>query len=262
MAADTRPKIIGIGVTSMVTTVDNKTVLKGYEVWWNGRLSGKCEPCEERILREDVIYKHLGEHPRILESFGLEQIRSGVHSLRLEMATMGCLREHLLDHLHDMPSTQVRLRVALDAADGVQYMHSRGILHNGLSARNMFLFDGFRVKIGDLGGAIFRDKDVFEKDQACEGRYTLPLRGREYDDVDIMTRELFALGCAVYEITAWQVPFRDVDSLEAERRYGRDEFPTLDGNPARGVIWDCWYEKVDTADEVVHQLKRLVLAQE
>ncbi|KAG5753480.1 hypothetical protein H9Q70_003880 [Fusarium xylarioides] len=259
MAIGPKPRVVGGGLTSIVTTVDNETVLKGYEVWWNGRLTGKChEPCEERMLREDTIYRHLGEHPRILKSLGLQQIRPGVHSLRLEMAPLGCLRAYLLNNSDDIPSIQARLRMALDMAEGLQYMHSQGVFNLDLSTRNLFVFDGLRVKIGDLGASVFRDRDDFKVDQSYEGRYSLPLRGREYGELPIMKRELFALGCAVYEITAWQVPFSHVDSCEAEQMYDRSEFPSLDGNPARDVIWDCWYEKFAAAGEVVCQLDRLV----
>lgn len=111
------------------------------------------------------------------------------------------------------------------------------------------------MKIGDFGASIFRDKNDLKWDQCYEGRDSLPLRGRDYDNVDIIMRELFALGCAIYEVTAWSVPFSNVDSCEAETMYERDEFPTLDGNPARDVIWKCWYEKFASAAEVVCSLE-------
>jgi serine/threonine protein kinase len=221
MAINQKPRFLGGGISCIVTTDDNKTALKGYEVWWNGKITGKCaEPCEERILGEDAIYTHLGEHPQILRNFGLEEVRPGVHSLRLELASLGCLRQYLCSGQHNKPSVQTRLRMTLDLAAGLQYMHSKGIAHADISTRNLFLFEsnnGLRIKIGDLGGSIFLDRDDFKLDQCYEGRYTLPPRGREYDCVDIIKREIFALGCAIYEITAWEIPFSQVDSDEAEQ---------------------------------------------
>ncbi len=70
-----------------------------------------------------------------------------------------------------------------------------------------------------------------------------------------MKRELFALGCVIYEITAWQVPFGEVDSEEAERLYERGCFPPLDRNLLGNVIRNCWNEVFNDADEVVSQLK-------
>lgn len=47
-----KPKVIGVGTTCYVTTTDNITVLKGYQVWFDGNLiyGAKCAtlplPCE------------------------------------------------------------------------------------------------------------------------------------------------------------------------------------------------------------------------
>lgn len=88
-ALESIPRIIGHGSTSFVSTIDDKTVLKGYEIWCKGMLRAKCsESSEDRLAREVTIYQHLGSHPLVLESFGLEEIRPGVHSLRLEMAPL------------------------------------------------------------------------------------------------------------------------------------------------------------------------------
>ena len=253
------PKILGTGISALVTTTDNVTALKGYEVWWNGKLTiDHPWPDEDRILRENTMYKYLGEHPRILKCLGLHEIRPGAHSLRLELAPLGCVRLYMHLHPDDMPSVQTRLRMVLDVAEGLQFMHSRRVFNCDLSTRNVFVFGGLRLKIGDLGAAVFMDRNDFEWDQTYEGRYTLPPRGREYNDVDKMKRELFALGCAIYEITAWQAPFSNLTSCEAENNYKREEFPDLDGNFARDIIWSCWSEKVRTVDEVVHQLDKLV----
>lgn len=87
------PRIIGHGSTSFVSTIDDKTVLKRFEIWCKGRLRGKCsESNEDRLEREDTTYQHLGSQPLVLESFGLEEIRPGIYSLRLEMAPLGCIR--------------------------------------------------------------------------------------------------------------------------------------------------------------------------
>ncbi len=115
---DKKPKIIGYGSTSIVT-VDDKTTLKGCEVWWRGKRTGKYESCEDRINREDTMYRHLGQHPRILRYLGLEEASQGVHSIRLELAALGCLGQYIQNSPDDIPSLQIRLQMALDVAEGV-----------------------------------------------------------------------------------------------------------------------------------------------
>ncbi|KAI1498887.1 hypothetical protein F5X99DRAFT_411590 [Biscogniauxia marginata] len=79
------------GGSCFVSYVDEGTVHKGYEIWLNGRRRPYYpEGCEEDLAREYAIYKHLGKHDRILQCFGLDEIRCpGVHALRLELAPLG-----------------------------------------------------------------------------------------------------------------------------------------------------------------------------
>ncbi|KAL2259194.1 hypothetical protein VTK26DRAFT_7227 [Humicola hyalothermophila] len=107
------------------------------------------------------------------------------------------------------------------------------------------------------GGALLEGAD-FEWDQTHETRYHLPARGRAYDEVPIMKRELFSLGSAIYEITAWERPFPDLEDNEVDTRYARDEFPSLGGNVAGHIIQNCWREIYATAQEVIADLKALM----
>jgi len=253
-----QPKIIAVGTTCYVTTTDNRTVLKGYQVWFDGNLVFDFGvACEERLAREATIYEHLGKHPRILTCFGLEEVHHGVHSLRLEMAPLGCIRAYIQKNANSPPPIQHRLQMALDVATGLSYMHLRGAMPCDLSCTNLFVFDKLRVKLGDFGGALLEGFD-FKWDQTHESRYHLPSRGREYDDVPLMKRELFALGSAIYEITAWKRPFselNDDEDDEVDNKYAREEFPPLDGNVAKHIIWNCWAEAYATAQEVANDLK-------
>jgi len=253
----TQPRVIAVGTTCYVTTADNKTVLKGHQVWFDGNLIFDYGvPCEERLAREATIYKHLGQHPQILRCLGLEEVHPSIHSLRLEMAPAGSIRSYIKKNVDSPPPIQHRLQMAIDVADGLSYMHSRGVMSCDLSSTNLFVFDELRVKIGDLGGALLEGFD-FKWDQTHESRYHLPSRGREYDDVPLMKRELFSLGSAIYEITAWERPFPELNDDEVDDRYARDEFPSLHGNVARHIIWNCWTEAYETAQQIACDLKAL-----
>jgi len=250
-----KPKVIAVGTTCYVTTTDNRTVLKGYQVWFDGNLVYDYGvTCEERLAREATIYKHFGNHPQILRCFGLEEVHPGVHSLRLEMAPLGSIRAYIQKNANSPPSVQHRLQMALDVATGLGYVHSRGAMSCDLSCANLFLFDELRVKLGDFGGALLDGFD-FEWDQTHESRYHLPSRGREYHDVPLMKRELFGLGSAISEITAWKRPFPELNDDKVDDKYARGEFPPLDGNVARHIIWSCWAEAYATAQEVANDLK-------
>ncbi|KAK1766305.1 kinase-like domain-containing protein [Phialemonium atrogriseum] len=250
-------ELLGLGATSYVTTTDNKTVLKGHQVWKDGEYYFGRDDCEDDLAREATIYKHLGDHPQILRCFGLEQHCPGVHSLRLELAALGCVRQFIEEHADEPLPLHTRLRMTLDVVTGVDYLHSKGVQYCDMSCRNLFLFDRYRVKLGDFGASLLEGYEF--KPTFCEEiQYELPLRGREFKARPPIKRELFALGSAIYEITMWKRPFQGIPDEEVEARYAREEFPSLVGNMAGTIIRKCWDEEFDSAKEVLEALAQLV----
>ncbi|KAF5020390.1 hypothetical protein F66182_7598 [Fusarium sp. NRRL 66182] len=245
-----------MGSSCFVSVYDGHTVLKGYEIWVNGRRrSYYPRSCEDSLRREELIYRKLGQHPQVLQCFGLMEVHPGVSSLRLEMAPMGNLRQFIEEHINEPSPRQNRLQMALDVAVGLSYVHSRNIQHADLSCRNFFVFENYRVKIGDFGASVTKGLE-FPATVCEEMRYELPLRGRTFGDRPIIKRELFALGSAIYEIMAWGKPYPDLEDDEVEERYAHGEFPTLN-DPVGHIVETCWAEVYETADEVVTSLKRL-----
>ena len=53
----------------------------------------------------------------------------------------------------------------LQLAEGVQYTHSRGIIHRDLKLGNMFLSEEMEVKIGDFGLATCVKKNYPHQDK-------------------------------------------------------------------------------------------------
>ncbi|KAL2015638.1 hypothetical protein VTK56DRAFT_5078 [Thermocarpiscus australiensis] len=255
--------IVGLGGSCFVSSTDKKTVLKGYQVWEDGQCRAWCEHDSEEVLaREAAIYEHMGENPYILRCYGLEEVHPGNHSLRLEYAPLGDVRKYIREHKSTPLPEAVRLQMALDTALGLSHVHRRGVQHCDISCRNLFLFDGYRVKIGDFGGSLIEGHDKLKQGICEEAAYELPTRGRDFWDRPGRKRELFALGSAIYEIMAWNSPFEGLADDEIEARYAAEEFPTLEGISARNVIRKCWDEKYENADEVAEALQALVVSQE
>ncbi|WQF77224.1 hypothetical protein CDEST_02238 [Colletotrichum destructivum] len=69
-----------------------------------------------------------------------------------------------------------------------------------------------------------------------------------------MQRELYALGSAVFEVTAWKFPYADIsgdiwDIIES------GTMPVMaDNNPACDIITRCWYFGYDSAKAVADDL--------
>jgi serine/threonine protein kinase len=94
-----------------------------------------------------------------VECFGLEEVHPGIHSLRLEIEPFGSLRAFIRQTAKNPPTLLSRLRMTLDVATGLGYLHSWGVMACDLSATNIFVFDDLSVKLGDFGGALLEGAD-------------------------------------------------------------------------------------------------------
>ncbi|KAH9216779.1 kinase-like domain-containing protein [Leptodontidium sp. 2 PMI_412] len=230
-------ELLGLGGSSIVSAESGgKTALKGHQVW----VEGSAAPS-----REGVVYQHLGEHPHILKCYGLVEVHPSVHSLRLERAPYGNVRQFIRNTRCKPPSEQDRLTMALGVPGGLAHVHAKNVIHCDISCRNLFLFPSGCVKIDDFGSALL-DGTSPANDIVEEIRYELPLRGRAFEERPHIKRELFALGSAIYETMSWKMPFEELDDDDVEKMPQR-----------RNVIRDCWNEKFETSKDVEKALMAL-----
>ena len=87
----------------------------------------------------------------------------------------GDLKKYLRGKLQDykerhqftvMPTFDSTIRMAIQIADGMYYLHSKRVIHRDLAARNCMVSADLTVKIGDFG----LTRHVYEKDYY---RYTV-----------------------------------------------------------------------------------------
>ena len=88
-------------------------------------------------------------------------------------------------------------------------------------------------------------------------KITLPaaLRGREWESLDYTKREIFALGCGIYDIVAWKALFPKMAEEQIGKKHANEEFPDTNGLLVRDVIRACWNEKFDTVADVGDSLE-------
>jgi hypothetical protein len=94
---------------------------------------------------------------------------------------------------------------------------------------------------------------------AEESRYQLPLRGRGRQALDYTKKEIFALGCGIYEIIAWKAPFPEMTEEQIEERYAKEEFPDTEGLLVGDIIRACWTEKFEAAADVEIALREKLM---
>ncbi|KAF5244908.1 hypothetical protein FOXYS1_15221 [Fusarium oxysporum] len=252
-----------------------QVAIKATGFWLDGEMydhAALAEDTSETFKREAAIYDALGAHAHILKSFGVAYLPTaqdeesepmGVAQgereawvLKLERAPHGNLRQRILQG-NALPMDQ-RLAMALDLADTLKYVHSRGVIWGDISTRNILLFDNHHVKLSDFAGSSLRDvyPDLLF---ACEPRYWIPTTDPPSPERSTFEKELFALGTGICEITEWEVPYGNVEIEELQEKLMRGEYPHVsEDNPAQHIIQGLWNLDYSSVQEVADALRNLV----
>jgi mitogen-activated protein kinase kinase kinase 11 len=164
-------------------------------------------------------------------------------------------------------------RVATDVANGMAYLHKRGVLHRDIKPSNVLL-DGnvhagvFTSKVSDLGVATSYDEaDPNRTAETGTYRWMAP---------EVIRHESYSLMADVYSfaILCWQLltrenPFANVSPIEAAGKVALEQArpPFPEGTPPalRNLISTCWAEDPSarlTFEEISTRLGELQLTEE
>ncbi|CAH0046391.1 unnamed protein product [Clonostachys solani] len=222
-------KFLSAGKSAIVYGIDDARVLKRYY---------EDEDEDESILTERLAFDRLGAHANIVE-----RLNSGPRSLVLEPG----------QPLNTLTRTSIPLATRLgwvrDAAEGLQYVHQQEIIHADVGCDNMILVEG-RVKIIEFEGAKMDGREATScyKWNSCQGITTID----EESDV-------FAFGCAVYEIITGFPPYHELKDLENraivfEQRFAEGRYPEVAHLPLGELVQGCWDGSLRSMDKVLQAL--------
>ena len=142
-------------------------------------------------------------HPHIVRTFACGR-EKGRYYLLMEHLPGGSLAERLRARNADVLAR--RLEILIGAANGLAYVHEKGIIHRDICAENL-MFDSQRsVKLIDFGVAV-HENDRLRRTEVRTGRsgYMAPELIREHR-FDVQT-DVYAFGVILYEAFAGRKPF-------------------------------------------------------
>ena len=139
----------------------------------------------KRSISKEVGFFRQLKHQNVIKFFGIEKSR---YMLAYEMMGKKVnvdgeeLLVHdvrmLLDELEDSLPWNIRLHIAHSGAEGLSYLHSKGIIHRDVKAANYFISgvpsnSEWIIKIGDFAEAVYQQKQTtltITSSQASQGR--------------------------------------------------------------------------------------------
>ncbi|OIT26749.1 PREDICTED: serine/threonine-protein kinase B-raf-like [Nicotiana attenuata] len=221
-----------------------------YHGIWNGSdvavkvyFGNQC--CDGTLLeykKEVEIMKRL-RHPNVLLFMGaiFSQEKPAIVT---EFLPRGSLFKTL--HRNNKPlDFSRRLRMALDVARGMNYLHRRNppIVHRDLKSSNLLVDKSWTVKVGDFGLSRFKDATFLT---SKSGRGTPQWMAPEVlrNEPSTEKSDIFSFGVILWELMTESIPWSDLNSLQVVGVVGfmnrRLEIPENLDTRVSAIIRDCW----------------------
>lgn len=231
---DSQRDFLASGVSGLVERLPSGDVIK------SPRASDYASCCRA-LTTEAQIYEILGPHARLVK---VVEWNSATCCLTMEYMPNGNLGDYLSKHNDDVDAMQ-RLYWVLEAAEGLQLLHSADIIHCAVEPKNFLLDEDLGLRISDFTGSSIKGaKPVVH----AGTRFSLPsYQGRCAPTVQ---DDLFGLGETIYTIMTGVDPFQGLGSEEVRRRYEVREWGDLTGILCGEIIGGCWQGEFSSAKEI------------
>jgi serine/threonine protein kinase len=181
------------------------------------------DPALERRFVEEARSAGRLNHPNIVRVDDVGEYL-GLHYMAMEYLAGGSM-EDLLNHT-DRILPVGALSMVQDVAKGLQYAESQGIVHRDIKPDNLMLDGDGRVKICDLGIAIFLNTTRQAEGNAVgTPHYMAPEQamGKPLDH----RADIYALGCTLYRMLSGQMPFTGATYKEIIKKQVSYQPPAL-----------------------------------
>ena len=201
----------------------------------------------EAIEQEKKILEILGHHDRITHLHWTDR-----RGLCFECYRSDTLRSYYKDLHPALPPFAQRILWCQQVIDGVAYIHSKNVVHNDISARNILLSSSMDIKICDFGFSRMIGEEVTG---GPEIRYSRPRPGSQLEAT--VLDDIFSVGSLLYEILTGSLPYADTETIEVDRWFQAHVFPpTEDVRPMifADIIEKCWNEKYQSISSIQDDL--------
>eukprot|EP00249_Psilotum_nudum_P020785 c27846_g1_i1 orf=146-796(+) len=177
----------------------------------------------------------------------------------MEYLSGGSLRAFLSKkNAESRPLKQV-VGMAIDIASGMEYLHTKGVIHRDLKTENLILSEDFHVKVIDFGVACYESQCDYMDDDPGTYRWMAPemICRKHYNrKVDV-----YSFGIILWELLSGRLPFEDMSAVQAAfatvHKNARPQVPPGCPEPLEGLMHRCWAVDPDQRPEFWEILRLL-----
>ncbi|PKY57877.1 kinase-like protein [Rhizophagus irregularis] len=183
----------------------------------------------------------------------------------LEYAKEGNLREYLTKKFKSLEWGK-KIQMALDITSGLNFLHSKGLIHRDLHSKNILVNDG-ELLIADFG---FSERLTEVTSNSTGNKmgvieYIEPKCFKDKDYVKDKRSDVYSLGVLLWEITSGYPPFRNIedrDMLGYQISHNNLREDPIEGTPLEYQLLyqECWDDdpaKRPNIDQVYEEIFRL-----
>uniref|UniRef100_A0A672LI45 non-specific serine/threonine protein kinase n=1 Tax=Sinocyclocheilus grahami TaxID=75366 RepID=A0A672LI45_SINGR len=194
------------------------TVYKGK---WHGDVAIKIlkvtEPTPEQLqaFKNEMQVLRKTRHVNILLFMGF------MTKPNFAIITQWCEGSSLYRHLHVTETkfdTMRRIDVARQTAQGMDYLHAKNIIHRDLKSNNIFLHEGWTVKIGDFGLATVKSRwsGSQQVEQPSGSILWMAPEVIRMQDTNPYTfqSDVYGYGVVLYELMSGTLPYSNINNRD------------------------------------------------
>ncbi|XP_006004463.1 RAF proto-oncogene serine/threonine-protein kinase isoform X2 [Latimeria chalumnae] len=194
------------------------TVYKGK---WHGDVAVKIlkvtDPTPEQFhaFRNEVAVLRKTRHVNILLFMGY--MTKG----NLAIVTQWCEGSSLYKHLHVQETKFQMIQlidIARQAAQGMDYLHAKNIIHRDMKSNNIFLHEGLTVKIGDFGLATVKSRwsgsqQVEQPSGSILWMAPEVIRMQDNNPYSFQS-DVYSYGIVLYELMTGELPYSHINNRD------------------------------------------------
>ncbi|KAF8074585.1 kinase-like domain-containing protein [Lyophyllum atratum] len=223
--------------------------------------------------KESILWGQLS-HPNLLPFYGIYRLRGQIAFIAPWME-YGDVTEYLKKH----PEAN-RVLLLLDITQGLQCLHTKGIIHGDLKGLNILVRESGTACVADFGLSAVSDRNILkwasQSSVASRGgtvRWQAPelLHPGSFDEMrNTKASDIYAWSCVAYEIFTGNIPYPHIpyNALISEevRNGARPRRPSNSSNSWRAwgltedmwsLMQDCWKANRLNRPTVEDVVKRL-----